>query len=208
MLADRGLDARWLLRAIAALGWHPFERINRQGPYRPAATTEQRWLIAVLRPGGTPWRGRATCVTTRERQLDGPLLARWDAGDADLWLMVTGLPPEAAEATWDGMRAWIAGGSRRATRGGWQWEPTKMTDLQRAERRWLALAPVWVVSVGCAAEAAQPAPALDHLPATHRARRSAVGRRAPHALSWFCIRMRQSKNSTFERGAPTPIPPR
>jgi hypothetical protein len=45
-----------------------------------------------------------------------------------------------------------------------------MTDPRRAERLWLALAvaPVWVVSVGCAADVALPAPIVDLLPAPHR----------------------------------------
>lgn len=58
VLADRGLDARRLLRAIAAPGWRPFVRIHRQGRYRRADTIEHRPLSAVLRPGGAPWRGR------------------------------------------------------------------------------------------------------------------------------------------------------
>lgn len=201
--ADRGLDARGLLRAIAALGWHPFVRIHRQGQYRPADTTDYRPLSAVLRPGGTPWRGRATCCKTRERQLDGPLLTCWDAGDADPWLMVTDLPPEADEETWYGMRARIEVGSKDAKRGGWQWEQTKLSDPQRAERLWLALATLWVVSVGCAAEAAQPTPALDHLPATHCARRSATGRQAPRARSCF-RRGRLALVATVIQGEPLP----
>jgi len=102
-----------------------------------------------------------TCFKTRERQLDGTLLARWDAAYAEPWLILTDLPPSQADAIWYGLRAWIAGGSKDATRGGWHWEQTKMTDPARAERGWLAmaLATLWVVRVGCAAEGAHPAPA-------------------------------------------------
>ena len=32
VLADRGMDARWLFHTITAMGRHPFLRINRQGP--------------------------------------------------------------------------------------------------------------------------------------------------------------------------------
>ena len=35
VLADRGLDARWLFRRITRLGWHPFLRINTGGTFRP-----------------------------------------------------------------------------------------------------------------------------------------------------------------------------
>lgn len=62
-----------------------------------------------------------------------------------------------------------------------------MTDPQRAERRWLsmALATLWVVSVGCAAEVVQPAPQVEALPATRSACQRARGRRAPRALRRF-----------------------
>ncbi len=187
VLADRGLYAPWLFRTIVAMGWHPFLRINRQGQYRPAGATDYQPLTQVVRNGGPAWSGRVTCFKTRERQLDCTLLARWDAAYAEPWLILTDLPPSQADALWYGMRAWIEGGYKDAKRGGWHWEQTKMTDPQRAERLWLAmaLATLWVVSVGCAAEVAQPAPQVEALPATHIARQRARGRRAPRALSCF-----------------------
>lgn len=128
-----------------------------------------------------------TCFKTRERQLDCTLLARWDAAYAEPWLILTDLPPSQADAIWYGLRAWIAGGSKDAKRGGWHWEQTNMTDPARAERLWLAmaLATLWVVSVGCAAEVAHPAPAAANLPAMHIARQRATGRRAPRTISCF-----------------------
>ncbi|MGQ9725487.1 MAG: transposase [Tepidimonas sp.] len=187
VLADRGWYARWLLRTITAMGWHPFLRINRQGQYRPAGATAYQPLSTVVSKGGSAWSGAVTCFKTRERQLDCTLLARWDATSTEPWLILTDLPPAAADAIWYGMRAWIEGGYKDAKRGGWHWEQTKMTDPQRAERLWLAiaLATLWVVSVGCAAEVAQPAPQVAALPATHIARRRASGRQAPRTLSCF-----------------------
>jgi len=180
VLADRGLEDRWLFHTITSMGWHPFLRINRPGQYRPAGATDYQPLAQVVRNGGPAWSGRVTCFKTRERQLDGALLARWDAAYAEPWLILTDLPPNQADARWSGMRAGIAGGSKDAKRGGWHWERTKMTDPQRAERLWLvmALATVWVVSVGCAAEVAQPAPQAEASPATRIARQRARGRRA------------------------------
>jgi len=102
-------------------------------------------------------------------------------------LILTDLPPSQADAIWYGMRAWIEGGDKDAKRGGWHWEPTNMTDPARAERLWLAmaLAPLWVVSVGCAAEVAHPAPVAANLPATRIARQRATGQRAPRTISCF-----------------------
>jgi hypothetical protein len=51
--------------------------------------------------------------------------------------------------------------SKDSKRGRWHWEQTKMTDPARAEWLWLiiAVATLWTVAVGCAAEhAAEQAP--------------------------------------------------
>jgi hypothetical protein len=185
--ADRGLYAKWLFQTITARGWHPFLRINRQGTYRPAGTTSFCRLSQVVTKGGTRWQGAVTCFATKERQLDCTLLARWDVGYKDPWLILTDLPANQADVAWYGLRAWIETSYKDAKRGGWHWEQTKMRDPRRAERLWLAmaLATLWVVSVGCAAEAALPVPVLDHLPEAHIARRKASGPRPPRGLSCF-----------------------
>jgi hypothetical protein len=187
VLADRGLYAKWLFAAIQQLGWHPYLRINRQGHYRPAAAATFRPLSQVVTAVGQHWAGVVTCFATRERQLSCTLLARWDAGYRDPWLIVTDLPPAMADVAWYGLRAWIECGFKDAKRGGWHWEQTKMRDPRRAERVWLAmaLATLWTVSVGCPAEASLPMPDLDTLPATHVARRRTPRRQRGRALSCF-----------------------
>jgi hypothetical protein len=47
-------------------------------------------------------------------------------------------------------------------RGGWQWQRTRMTDPQRAARLWLAVAvaTLWLLSVGGLAEDTVPASTL------------------------------------------------
>jgi hypothetical protein len=84
------------------------------------------------------------------------LLARWEAGHEDPWLILTDMPPQAADACWYGLRTWIEQGFKKIKRGGWQWQYTRMTDPDRAERLWLAIAIAtwWLLSVGGEAEAA------------------------------------------------------
>ena len=55
-----------------------------------------------------------------------------------------------ADAAWYGLRVWIEQGFKLIKRGGWQWQRTRMTDPERAERLWLAVAvaTLWLVSVG------------------------------------------------------------
>ena len=185
--ADRGLYAKWLFQTIQRLGWHPFLRINRQGQYRPVGMSMFRPLSQAVGRVGQRWAGPVTCFATKERQLACTLLARWDPGYRDPWLIVTDLAATEADVAWYALRGWIECGFKDAKRGGWHWEQTKMSDPRRAERLWLAmaLATLWVVSVGCQAEAALPTPLLDDLPDTHIARQRASGRHAPRAVSCF-----------------------
>jgi hypothetical protein len=187
VLADRGLYARWLYRAITTQGWHPFLRINQQGQVRPAGCAKFYALASVAPAVGSAWSGRVTCFASAQAQLACTLLGRWDAGYTDPWLVVTDLAPEVAEVAWYGMRAWIEGGFKDQKRGGWHWEQTKMTDPARASRLWLAMAiaTLWLVSIGGAAETALPASSLDALPATHVARRCRPRGSQPRLLSCF-----------------------
>ena len=104
-----------------------------------------------------------------------------------MWLVVTDLAFLQAITAWYGMRSWIEGGFKDTKRGGWQWHQTKMTDPERAERLWLAIAvaTLWVVSVGGEADANLPVSSLQALPETHIARRKASGRSRPRMLSCF-----------------------
>jgi hypothetical protein len=156
VLADRGLYAKWLYAAIQANRWHPFLRINRQGHYCLEGKTAFQLLSQVVTMHGQTWAGRVTCFKTRHRQLACTLLARWDAGYHDPWLIVTDLAPADADVAWYALRAWIECGFKDSKRGGWHWEQTKMVDPACAEWLWLALAvaTLWSVAVGCAAEVA------------------------------------------------------
>lgn len=185
--ADRGLYARWLFQAIRARGWHPFLRINLGGQVRPAGAGGLIPLRALAPAVGRAWCGRVTCFATRGCQLPCTLLARWDAGHAEPWLILTDLAPEIAEAVWYGLRAWIEQGFKDFKRGGWQWQRTRMSDPDRVARCWLALAvaTLWVVSVGGEADAAAPASSLAPLPEAHIARRTRRRRRPPRPLSGF-----------------------
>jgi hypothetical protein len=154
VLADRGLYAKWLYTAIQDNGWHPFLRINRQGQYCLAGEDAFQLLSQVVTAHGQTWAGRVTCFKTRQRQLDCTLLARQAAGYRDPWLIVTDLAPTDADIAWYGLRAWVECGFKDSKRGGWHWEQTKMTDPAHAEWLWLAIAvaTLWTVAVGCAAE--------------------------------------------------------
>jgi hypothetical protein len=157
VLADRGLYARWLFRRIVRLGWHPVLRVNTGGSFRPAKSVHYRPFRELVPQTGTQWVGTGTAFQGR-RRLNCTLLARWDDGDKDPWLLLTDLAPSAGEACWYGLRAWIEQGFKMTKRGGWQWQRTRMSDPQRAARLWLAVAvaTLWLLSVGGMAEDTLP----------------------------------------------------
>ncbi len=188
VLADRGLYAPWLYRAIVACGWHPLLRLTGgkgSGLYRLVAGGGGRPLARVWPQVGRAWCGVVVCFV--EQSVTGTLLARWEPGHREGWLVLTDLPPASADSAWYGLRGWIEAGVKDLKRDGWQWQRTRMHDPARVSRFWLvlAVATLWVVSVGSDAEDAAPRSHLEALPTTHVARRATSGRAVPCRLSCF-----------------------
>jgi DDE family transposase len=174
VLADRGLYARWLYRRIVRLGWHPFLRINQQGTFHPTGQDRRERLTALVPRVGTAWTGTGVAFQGLDRRLACTLVACWEPGHKDPWLVLTDLAPDACQVAWYGVRTWIEQGFKTVKRGGWQWQQTRMTDPARADRLWLALAVAtfWVVSVGDAAEHDHTLPVLADLVPTRQRPRS------------------------------------
>lgn len=179
VLADRGLYADWLWNAIRKAGWHPFLRINAGGTYRMPDSGQFFPLSKAVPPEGKAWAGKVVCF--KSKPVNATLLACWDKKYKDPWLILTDIDPSKVDIGWYGLRAWIECGFKDLKSAGWQWQDTRMTDPERASRLWLAMAvaTLWVVSVGGEADAsdAQPQPielpeGATPLPRPHRMRRS------------------------------------
>lgn len=185
VLADRGLYAHWLYQQIVHLGWHPYLRINANGKFRLEDANDWQLLSILVPQVGAAWCGRVICF--KAHPLPCTLLTCWQAGYADPWLIITDVTAEQADVCWYSLRTWIECGFKDTKRGGWQWQQTRMTDPERASRLWLAVAvaTLWVVSVGGEADATQPASNLEALPETHIARRRTTKRSRPRLLSCF-----------------------
>jgi hypothetical protein len=165
VMAERGLSARWLCQRRVRLGWHPRLRINTGGTFRPATSVHYQPLRAVVPAPGAQGVGTGTAFEGPRRRRNCTLLARWEEGYRDPWLLLTDLAPSAGEACWYGVRAWIEQGFKVTKRGGWQWQRTRMSDPQRAARLWLAVAvaTVGLLSVGGIAEETLPVSTLSSL---------------------------------------------
>ncbi len=99
------------------------------------------------------WSGQITCFKTNP--IDCNLLARWDEGYADPWLVLTDLTPAEANVSWYGFRSWIECSYRDVKSDGWQWQRTRLRNPERAERQWLAMAValLWAITLGGEQEA-------------------------------------------------------
>lgn len=172
-LADRGLYSKDLYQAIQNVGWHPLLRINRQGHFRPVGWYHWCRLDKLIQRPSQRWQGRVTVFKNVPGQLECTLLAGWEEGHTEPWLVLTDLVPQAADVCWYGLRAWIEHSFKETKSGGWQWQHTRMTDPARAERLWLAiaLATWWLLSVGGEADEGVTPETLGDVPQTERSRR-------------------------------------
>ncbi|MGH9766186.1 MAG: transposase [Blastocatellia bacterium] len=155
VMADRGLYARWLFKRIRRLKWHPMLRVNVGGQFCPEGQNRFVPFKELVPKTGERWSGRGTAFKTPQARLRCTLLACWEEGYDDPWLLLTDSPPENADVAWYGLRSWIEQGFKLTKRGGWQWQKTRIEDPQRAARMWLAVAvaTLWLVSIGGQADA-------------------------------------------------------
>jgi hypothetical protein len=210
VLTDRGLYAKWLFAGIQTLGWHPRLRVNSGGTFRPQGWRHWRPFTRLVPTVGRRWQGRGTAFEGNTTRLDCTLVAYWSEGHQDPWLILTDLPPDAADACWYGLRAWIEQGFKRTKRGGWQWQYPRMNDPARAERLWLAIAMAtwWLLSVGGEAEAGIASatfPTVPGSPRQHRQHWRLVGifrQRGSLIMAAFF----EHRALPFGRGCPEPWP--
>lgn len=165
VLSDRGLESPRLFAAICELHWHPLMRVKGGGKYRPAGWHGWYWMGDFApRPGtrfassGVAYKGEALACT---------LLACWEQGYAEPWLLLTDLAATASNPCWYAWRAWIEQGFKVAKSGGLNWQHTRMTIPERAERQFLAIAvtTLWLVAVGAEVEHQEQIETVGPLPA-------------------------------------------
>jgi hypothetical protein len=139
VLTDRGLWSPRLWRSIKDFGWHPLMRVRPEATFAPRGLP--RRPARELVPGaGHAWVGAGTAYKHRDVRRQGTLVAVWEAGQDEPWLVLTDLPPEAVGVVWYGLRVWIELGFRALKSMGWQWERMRRQHADRVARHWLVLA--------------------------------------------------------------------
>lgn len=154
-------------------GWHPFLRINLGVKARVLREGDFDWISRWVPTPGTQWQGVVECFAGKKSRLVCTLLMQWQEGYEHPWAILTDLAPEAANIAWYGLRSWVECGFKDLKRGGFGWHHEKMQDARRVERLWLAMAVamVWMVSLGIQAESQRPSACPEQLPEQHIARK-------------------------------------
>lgn len=174
VLSDRGLESARLFGEIVAVGWHPLLRVKAGGTFRPRGWMRWYPFARLLPRVGMRFAAVGVADKTAAPPLACTLLACWDEGHAEPWLVLTDLPLGAASPCWYAFRAWIEQGFKVIKSGALQWQYTRMTKAERAERLWLALAVtiLWLVVIGATVEGAERKETLGEIgAATSRPRR-------------------------------------
>ena len=158
VLCDRGLQSPRLFRAIVAQRWHPMMRLTEaklRGTWREAGQAHWWALSKLLPTPGRSYLGRGHLFKTKP--LRCTLVALWEEGYQDPWLLMTNLAPERCRGAFYGMRAWIEQGFRCMKAGAYRCERLRVSDPERAERVFLVLAIslVWTHAVGSGVERAE-----------------------------------------------------
>lgn len=150
VMADRGRDAAWLVRAIQANGWHPFVRVTKGLGIRAAGEDVGERVTRPGREGKGQGAGRE-----KGDRMEGTVLVRWEQGEEEPIGVVSDRDPKQATTAWEHRRLWIECDCKDGTRGWFHWEQTTRCRPERASRLWLVLAVVMqkAILLGGAVEA-------------------------------------------------------
>lgn len=151
LLADRAYDVPPLVDRLTALGWHWVIRCKAKGTlrYRDATGREQSLRAALgwrLRGPGWRWKGRGQ-VFKQAGWRTVSVVGQWAAGQQEPLVVLSDLPPRWELLWWYGRRFWIECGFRNDKGGGWDWEASRVSGVERQQALLLALAWASLVTV-------------------------------------------------------------
>ncbi len=149
LLADRGLSWPIVLDCCAHLGWHYVLRLQRDTRVRFAGgTTRSAWQLARRR--GARWLGSGVGVFKKAGWRGANVVATWERGCREPWLLVTDLPATFMRCRNYCKRAWCEQLHRDEKSHGFNWQLSRVRDPAHAERLVLvmALATLLCLSLG------------------------------------------------------------
>jgi hypothetical protein len=149
LLADRGLSWPIVLDCCVHLGWHYVLRLQRDTRVRFAdGTLKSAWQLARRR--GTRWFGSGVGVFKKAGWRGANVVATWERGCREPWLLVTDLPATFMRCRNYCKRAWCEQLHRDEKSHGFNWQLSRVRDPAHAERLVLvmALATLLCLSLG------------------------------------------------------------
>jgi len=210
VMADRGLYAAWLYRAIQRLGWHPMLRVKEDLSFRVQGEEHFSPIGMRVQRRGRGWRGGGEWSEHGER-MQGTVLIRWEKGYEEKLVVVTDLGETCGNAAWYQMRFWVEDEYKDHKSGGFGWEQTKMEDPQRAERLWLAMAVAMHMAVLVGGQEEAEEQERKRRAARKLARKRRVGRppkpiQRPRGREQSCLRRgQQAIQAAIIRGEEVPM---
>ena len=149
LLADRGLSWPSVLDCCRTLGWHYVLRLQRDARVRPPDGTERRaWELARFR--GSRWYGEGVAVFKKAGWRQANVVATWEKGCKERWLLVTDLPATFMRCRNYCRRCWCEQSHRDEKSHGFNWQLSRVRDPDHAARLVLvmALATLLCLSLG------------------------------------------------------------
>ena len=145
--ADRGIgNSSNLMRAMNELGMSYLFRVKKGSVFTSRRGKQQK-LHQLVKMGES--KTLVGWIFTQERQTKAFVHLIWEAGQKEPWCLVSN------DATIQGhdyaQRVWQEESFRDLKSGGWQWQCSRITQPDRAERLILvlALAYAWMLTQGC-----------------------------------------------------------
>lgn len=149
LLADRGLSWPSVLDCCVALGWHYVLRLQRDTRVRLEGGAERRaWELARFR--GSRWFGTGVGVFKKAGWREANVVATWEKGCKERWLLVTDRPATFARCRNYCVRCWCEQTHRDEKSHGFNWQLSRVRDAAHAARLVLvmALATLLCLSLG------------------------------------------------------------
>lgn len=149
LVGDSEFGAVEVLRQLGAWGWYYV--LRQKANHQVKLSLEDGWQdfgAVIQKPGQSLWL--AESLLTLKHAHPANLLAHWQVGEAEPWLLATNLPyPQAALKAY-GHRMWIDEMFGDLKGNGFDLESTHLQHFSRLSRLTLAvvLLYVWLVAVG------------------------------------------------------------
>lgn len=148
LVGDSEFGAVEVMRQLKTWRWHYVLRQKANNQIRIPGRTWQNFGHVIAKPGESIWLGQ--CLLTLQHAYATDLLAHWEVGEDEPWLLATDLPDRTATLQTYARRMWVEEMFGDLKRNGFDLESTHLQHITRLSRLTLAvvLLYTWLVEIG------------------------------------------------------------